>query len=204
MDRPYFFKQRPPLYPSATHNRSGNTGYSLVEVLVTLLIMAFGLTGWALLLALGVSTQLDAYARTQAALAAGSLLERIRTTRRVTASDAALAEYLRPQTAQDLGACKIAGADSNNDRVCWYQLLRQRLPRGTGRITSSGEQLHIEIFWYDGRAHSDPQIDSRTKCEHPDGANRVWSDNPIVIWVPAAFAPKPAVCLQVQRWTLAL
>ena len=186
------------IYRESTH-----AGFSLIEVLVTLLILAFGLSGWALLLALGLHTQYDAYARTQSTLLSSALMERIRV-RDLHPGAAELGAYTRLFSESESDRCAITGTSADNDRICWFQSLQKSLPKGNGHISLSGEQLLIETFWFDSRAVADPRINKRAKCEAASGANRVWSDNPKVNWVPANTAPAPPVCLQVQRWTLPL
>ena len=203
MDRP----ARSTVYRSAhallSNKERPHSGFSLIEILVTLLIMALSLSGWALLLAVGIITQHDAYARTQSTLLTSALLERIRM-RDLSADASALAAYTKTTTEAELADCKIGGTTADNDRICWFRSLRENLPKGTGHISVGGKALHVESFWLDSKAADDARINSPEKCEDPNGADRTWSDNPIVNWIPPGSAPNPPSCLQVQRWSLPL
>lgn len=193
-----------PISTTARAPHSPQAGFSLIEVLVTVLVLGAGLTGWALLLAAGLAYQHDAQSRTQATALANELIERIRATG-IASTDPAAEIYQRKITATELGTCHARGAASpDNDRICWHTELRRRLPHSAGRISTRNNAYVIELFWFDGNARRDPNVSSRKQCETTGTDARIWSDNPIVPWVPASRAPSPPICLQAQRWVLPL
>jgi len=97
---------------------------------VTLAILSIGLMGLAFLQAQGMQLNTSAYARTQASVLVGDIIDRMR---------------LNPSNvdAYDTGSFSPTPADCNhtqapdatNDRDCWYQRLQDALPGGDGEIT---------------------------------------------------------------------
>lgn len=67
--------------PLARHRRQG--GFSLIEVLVTIIIVAIGLLGLAALQARAYNSEFESYQRSQAVTLAYDMVERIRTNRAV-------------------------------------------------------------------------------------------------------------------------
>jgi len=177
------------------------TGFSLVEVMITVFVLGFGLIGFAYLAVAGMAYNQDAEARSQATLLAQDLLERMHS-RGVTPGGPLADVYTRVPAVSESGACQYTTATADNDRICWYDAVRRALPKGNARIAVQDGAFVIEIAWVDRSVRRDTTIDNAQDCEDPDHHDRVWSDNETFIWLPPSAAPDPPVCLQVQRWRL--
>lgn len=113
---------------------SGQRGSTLLEVLVSIVIIAFGLLGLAGLQATSVKSNLSAYQRSQATLLAYDLADRMRASR-----DNALAgDY-------DEGSAAV-------ERTSWDQSIVRALGGGaTGLVARNGAFVTITISWDDNR-----------------------------------------------------
>jgi type IV pilus assembly protein PilV len=125
---------------TARHRR--DSGFSIIEVLVALLVLAIGLLGLAALQAQGLRFNHDAYVRTQATHVAYDIIDRMRANR------ANVAGY----TAGDPGtACDPTVASVNMDLSCWYDSLAAALPGGDGVISANATAnfYDVTIRWID-------------------------------------------------------
>ncbi len=117
-------------------------GFSLIEVLVTLLVLAIGLLGLAALQAQGLRFNQVALVRTQATNLAYDIVDRMRANR------ANVAAY----TAADPGLlCDPTVATVNMDLSCWYDDLALALPAGGGAITANATAnfFDVTVRWVD-------------------------------------------------------
>jgi len=118
---------------SSTH-RSGPTrrhagGMTLIEVLVTLVIISVGLLGVAAMQLTTVRNNYDAFVRSQAAVLAGDILDRMRANRQAVLNDAYNVEFEEtPSESPDA----VAKADID----AWKATLAAQLPDGDGSITT--------------------------------------------------------------------
>lgn len=133
-------------------------GFTLVEILVTLIIVSVGLLGVAGLHALSLRNNYDALIRSHASALAGDIADRMRANR-----DAAL------DSKYDLamGAIPTVGEDgtlAETDLVEWTERLAQQLPNGQGSIAiaaapaagaSQTRLVTITIEWGE-RGEQDP------------------------------------------------
>lgn len=122
--------------------RRRQAGFSIIEVLVALLVLAIGLLGLAALQAQGLRFNQDAYVRSQATNLAYDIVDRMRANR----SNAAA------YTAADPGlACDPTDASIDMDLSCWYESLAETLPGGDGLITSNGAAnfYDVTVRWID-------------------------------------------------------
>lgn len=130
---------------------SANRGFNLIEILVTMLIMAVGLMGIAALQFKGLQYNHDAYSRTQINFLAYDITDRIRLNRAAAATYVAEGAYTAgtAHTACD----NTLGADKDNDMNCWYDLIDAALPAGaiadiTEPVANSGI-YQVSIQWTD-------------------------------------------------------
>ncbi len=116
------------MHTPAKHNRSHRQrGFSLIEVLIAMLVLAIGLLGMAQMQASGLRSTHGAYLRTQATLLAGDMLDSMRanmTVARAGGYDVAF------------GGALAAGTTAGDDVIAWKANLAALLPNGDGQITS--------------------------------------------------------------------
>lgn len=104
-------------------------GVSLLEVLITIVIVSFGLLGVAGIIVNGMKSNMNSYGRTQATLLAQDMIERMRANR-VAAESAAL-----PYNMGLADATPAATTVPTSDLAGWRGALAAALPSGTGSVT---------------------------------------------------------------------
>jgi len=145
---------------SRTHIAPNNkqSGFTLLEVLITLVILAIGLLGLAGLQAVGMNQNLSAYHRGQATQAAYSIMDRIRANQATSANY--LSSFMLPSAATVQAGCTAGGCSAaqmaTNDLFEWNEALNNSLPNiavpvDLGNITINGTILTITINWDDNR-----------------------------------------------------
>lgn len=133
-----------PTRHAATSKRRAGRGFTLVEVLVALVILAIGFLGLTALQARGLKFTHDAYIRSQATVLAYDIVERIRNN--VDNAD----DYIA--ATDPAGNCVAAGVGVTNDLNCWYESLAAELPQGTGTIAvdpGNANGYLVTISWLD-------------------------------------------------------
>lgn len=139
---------RPPLphqdlNPKPPFAGSRQTGFSMVEILVTLVVLSLGLLGVLGLQVTGLQRNDGAYLRTQASLYAYDIADRMRANR-----DNALAgTYNLLMT----DSAPTGSGIANLDRSEWFTDLGS-LPGGDGSINVAGNVATIVVQWDDSRA----------------------------------------------------
>ena len=136
------------------------SGFSLLEVLITLVILAIGLLGLAGLQTTGLKQNQSAYLRSQAAQMSYDIADRMR------ANMSALSSYetTNPATATAAtSGCTTAPCTkaqmASNDLYEWNKTLVDTLPSGTATISLSGGIYSISITWdddHDGNSGNNP------------------------------------------------
>jgi len=136
-------------------------GFSLIEVLVAMLVLAIGLLGLAALQAQGLRFNGEAFVRTQATVLAGDLIDRIRADRD-HAKDFADADLAGIMAAADPNARICSNIVSiTNELRCWAEDVKAVLPAANASITPNGTTyFDIVLRWAD----RDPR-------EFPDGSH---------------------------------
>jgi len=128
-------------------NVSGNRGFNLIEILVTMLIIAVGLLGIVALQFKGLQYNHDAYSRSQINFLAYDIADRIRLNRD-NAVDY-VSNYTLTATAPT-GCDETMGADKDNDLACWRLMVYNALPPGSeANITQASGIYEIELSWTD-------------------------------------------------------
>jgi type IV pilus assembly protein PilV len=123
--------------------RGAHGGFTLIEVLIAVLILAIGLLGLAGLQTFSLQSNVHAYQRSQATTLAYEILDAMRANR-----DVALAG------GYDLAFGDIpAGASiSDQDRIAWRQRIVALLPAGDASIQPQGGGIYtVSIQWDDSK-----------------------------------------------------
>ncbi len=130
--------------PPAKPGPRAISGFTLVEVLVTLVIMSVGLLGVAALHTASLRNNLDSALRSQASALAADIADRMRGNR--TAALTGTGAYTIA-----IGATVAAPSESSpmaaRDLYEWKQLLSQVLPNGDGSVAREGDVFVITIQW---------------------------------------------------------
>lgn len=123
-----------------------DSGFSLIEVLVALLILSVGLLGLAGLQGRSLREGNDALRRTQAVQYAEDILDRMRANR------ANAGQY-----AIVLGA-PVNGYDGivETDLTEWKSGLANSLPGGDGSVALGGNLVTVIVVWLDGDPETNP------------------------------------------------
>lgn len=111
-------------------------GFTLLELLVTLVVLSVGLLGLGLMQTTGLGLTKTAYSRTQAMMLAGDIADRIR------ANESFAANYVgtsAPGTATCTAGNLCDGATlATSDMADWSNRVALELTSGTGQITGVG------------------------------------------------------------------
>jgi type IV pilus assembly protein PilV len=119
--------------------RKHSGGMTLVEVLVTLVIISVGLLGVAGMQLATVRNNSDAFVRSSAAVLASDMLDRMRANRR----DALAANYN-----VNYGATPTGTTVAAREMREWKAVLGNQLPQGDGQITTDANRVvTIRIRW---------------------------------------------------------
>ncbi len=122
----------------------GQAGFSLIEVLVTMVILMFGLLGIAGLLVSGVSNASGSEAMAKASQLAADMADRIRANPVVGVS--ATSEYI---TAWADNPPSSPATIAQQDKKDWLEALAAQLPQGDGQITVDNalRKVVITVRW---------------------------------------------------------
>jgi type IV pilus assembly protein PilV len=114
------------------------SGFTLLEVLVALLVMSIGLLGIGKLMMLSARANDSAYMRTQATALAYTILDAMRSNRQaaiVQGYDTAMGVFPGPVVCTLAAPCN-SGQQAQNDVALWGTSLAAELPLGQGSITT--------------------------------------------------------------------
>jgi type IV pilus assembly protein PilV len=118
-----------------------NNGFSLLEVLISVFILAVGLLGLASLQMNSLKNNHSAQYRTSATVLAYDLIDRMRLNR--------VESYALAQSATPSGT-----GLKNTDLVAWVNQIASDLPSGDGEVIVSGDVVTVSVFWDDARAEN--------------------------------------------------
>jgi type IV pilus assembly protein PilV len=121
-----------------------NHGFSLIEVMVTLVILSFGLLGVAGLLVGGVSNAASSESLAKASQLAADMADRMRANpaMAVSATSQYIVDYSDETPANPTSIAE-------KDKKVWREALAAQLPQGDGKITidSANRKADIEVRW---------------------------------------------------------
>ena len=118
----------------------GASGTSLIEALVTIVLLSTSLLGLAMMQAQGFKFTSASYKRTQANFLAYDIIDKMR---------------LNPGNAADYtvddpgGSCSATTVSIENDLNCWYRSLETSLTALGGDITQNGSLYTVTVNWFD-------------------------------------------------------
>jgi type IV pilus assembly protein PilV len=121
------------------HGRFIESGFTLLEVLIALLVMSIGLLGIGKMMMLSARANDSAYMRSQATALAYTILDDMRANRATAISQG----YDTAQVAPAQLACATAapgctaGQVAQNDTFLWNQALATALPNGAGTVVTA-------------------------------------------------------------------
>jgi type IV pilus assembly protein PilV len=123
-------------------------GFSLIEVLVTILILTFGLIGVAGLLVNGIANASSSEYLTKANALAADMADRIRANPGPSGAMSASTEYAF--TYSDYAPASPSST-AQRDKKDWLEALAKQLPNGDGKIvftnTGGERKFDIEVRW---------------------------------------------------------
>lgn len=130
-------------------------GFSLVEVLVSLLILSFGLLGLAALQITGLKFNHMGYVRTQAAQLAYDMVDRMRVNPGASAAGF-YTGYTGDSGYPATGSVSCVGKDNvcapaelaEFDKQQWIRGITS-LPGGSGNVVATGDKFTITVCWSD-------------------------------------------------------
>lgn len=131
---------------SSLHNTKSikkQTGVSLIEVLVAVVILSFGLLGMAALQARTVTLNQSAYFRSQATNLAYDMTDRMRANRTAAING----NYNHPMG----GNIPVGNSLSDTDLANWLNVTALTLPNGEASINVNNQTATVTIRWSDER-----------------------------------------------------
>lgn len=155
-------------------------GFSLIEVLVTLLLTTIGILGMVAMQGRSIQYIQDSVQRTHAAMLAGDLFERIK----ANASRTDAYEFASlPDAATDPAEClELANSEVTEQLACWSSEVRSLLPGAadladefhvclsqTPGECGAGSAIEIQVAWRaQGEGCLDPEAeeDEKTICRY--------------------------------------
>ncbi len=160
-----------------THN-AGN-GFTLIEVMVTLILLTIGMLGLVAMQGRGIQYTTDSVQRNNAAMLATDLLEQIR------ANPSTLDNYLLTELPA-AGTCDtstaIQASDVDQQLTCWSNKVRLLLPdaetlkdqfyvcrSSSPGVCAAGSAVEIQIAW---RASGDGCLDASAPANSDPGICR--------------------------------
>lgn len=154
--------------PNSNRIRTGQRGFTMIELLIAVLVLSIGLLGLAALQAQALRNNQSSYHRTQATILAYDMIDRARANREGLDNG----NYHLPANTQVNGCTSTPGCSaaqmSTNDMFEWNQLLGQHLPGGEGVVCRDGTP-------------DDGNDAANHGCDNAANANHViklwWDDN---------------------------
>jgi type IV pilus assembly protein PilV len=129
---------------SRVNGRRSQSGMTLVEILVTVVVISVGLLGVAALQLWTLKGNQEAYVRSQASVLAGYILDRIRANQ---------AGFLNNEYEVNFDGVGAPGTTAGNDLARWQAQINQLLPGGaanaSGRLvrTPGTNIITVTIRW---------------------------------------------------------
>lgn len=136
-------------------------GITMIEVLVTVIVLAIGLLGLAGLQLNSLRFTHSAYQSSQATVMANDIMDRMRANRPAAETgvyDIALGTTPGSSSCQGVGADCAPDTMAAADLYEWKEALAATLPDGDGSIASNGTVFTITVQWDDTRGEQEPKV----------------------------------------------
>ena len=134
------------------YNSSKNAGFTMIEVLVAMVILAIGLLGVATMQATGLRNNHSAYLRTQASLLGYDMTDRMRANNTGVEAGA----YNSISGIPSDPGCITTGCTpaqmAQYDAFAWNTQLAAMLPSGQGTVAVVASIATITVMWDDDRS----------------------------------------------------
>lgn len=118
--------------------RFGQSGFTLLEVLITLVVTLVGLMGFASLMLNSMRTNRITMQRSMATFYAYNIIDCMRANRLGVTNGSYSVNY---------GDTRTGTSVADNDITIWNNALSTALPSGQGKITFTGNTAKVEIKW---------------------------------------------------------
>lgn len=136
--------------PKSVPTRAAQRGFSLIEVLIAMLVIGFGLLGLAMMQTLSVRYAQSANYRTQATNLGDDLLDQIRGNRVLSARFAAINKASFADVTGRGCSRPIAFVTPTASAARWKCQVRARLGAGAyANVTQTGRNVSVTISWSD-------------------------------------------------------
>lgn len=141
-------RRTPPQGPS----RGKAGGFSLIEVLVALVVLAVGLLGVAMMQTLNLRFTQSANHRTVATNLAYEMLDMARTNRVLSSRYAMTYADFGTPTVPSTGCARGTAGDPDSNIARWKCQVRAALPAGEAQVVFLGDgRIRIDMRWTDSR-----------------------------------------------------
>lgn len=132
------------------------SGFTMIEVLVSMVVLAIGLLGIAGLQVVGMKNNHSSYLRSQATILAYDISDILRSNINLVNTTSTFDSYTSSTPGSTVGAC-TDGTDTTcsptqmatTDLALWAQSLVSQLPAGQGVISRSGDIFTVRVTWED-------------------------------------------------------
>jgi type IV pilus assembly protein PilV len=145
---------------SVTRVRGRSKGFTLIEVMVSIVVLSVGLLGIGKLVLWSAHSNDSAYLRGQATALAYEILDNMRANRGQAVVQTYDTPFASSGTNPGVGVCVTASCSAPTlagyDVYAWKQRLAQALPSGQGQIVTAGTPTTatITVQWDDAAAQS--------------------------------------------------
>lgn len=149
-------------------SRRGEQGFSMIEVLITLVILAFGLLGFALLQTMNLRYTQSANHRTQATNLAYDLLDQMRANRlyaaKYSGATFAVGAVTNTICSRPVGTVPITGGPTVSVIGRWQCQVREALgERAAATVTYNNGEAVVRLTWGDRIETADTSFEVRTR-----------------------------------------
>lgn len=125
-----------------------SAGITLIEVMISVIVLAVGLLGVAALHGLGAKYGNKAYFRSQAIAQAYDLVDRMRANPAGAAATNYIQSPMPSSYSSDCGSSACTASDlATYDLVTWNTNNGTLLPNGTGGVSISGSDVTVVVNW---------------------------------------------------------